>query len=683
MRGAVASTLRRRLWVMALIVIGALAAVSPAVASAAPWAETTNLSDSVNDNGIQEVAIDPNGNAFAVWAHLTGNGSYVQASTRPAGGKWSAPVQLSPFAEEISVLDPDVAVDAAGNAIATWTQYEYGGSYIRASTRPAGGEWSAPIDLTPYVRPPDRVNDPSVAMDPAGDATVAWTEIGRETSVLRTRTLPAGAKEWTAPEIASPSGWSFQSQPVLVDAGGDTALVWLRNATIQSKPTLEAALRPAGEGWQPAVALPSTANNLFMPRAGIDGAGNVTVAWQSFGEGGANIESADVTAGGGWGTPTVVEALPGSEPEFLALAENSSGEAMVTYEAYEPGSFTTRVRVATRPAGGTWQSPVILSPAGIRSVASTIAIDSAGNATMLWRSQTVEDCITLQVLKKPAGGEWSAPVDLTPALRGFFIDEQAIEGPVLAVNDDGDAAVAWLKRGEGRFESTIQATTAETDNPPHLADASVTPNLWGGLGGTSTITAKATDDRGVAQAYAIVTGPSGGKFKVGLEGLNSEYEGAYHVPANVGTVPRTYSVTVFAEDTTGQLASGSAGTITVEPSGTPNPGYLRFEPGSLRFGAHSIAAGETTVRTVVLSDEGKPGSPAISGTVKSSSPEFTLVGGTKDGLAFTVAPGSPQTIEVAFTPSAKGQREGRLTLVRTDGRSQPNAGVALFGWGVK
>jgi hypothetical protein len=680
MRGAVASTLRGRLWVMALIVIGALAAVSPAVASAAPWAETTNLSDSVNDNGIQEVAIDPNGNAFAVWGHFTGNGSYVQASTRPAGGKWSAPVRLSPFEEEVTILDPDVAVDAAGNAVATWTQYEGSGrAYIRTSTRPAGGEWSAPVNLTPII---GNVGSPSVAMDPAGDATVAWTEYGRETAVLRTSTLPAGSKAWSAPVNASPSGQNLQSQPVLVDAAGDTALVWLRRSTFQSNWTLEAALRPAGEGWQPAVAQPSGAPTAYSPRAAIDGAGNVTVAWESFNESGANIESADVTLGGGWGAPTVVEAV-GGEPEYLALAENSAGEAMVTYEAKEPGTFKTRVRVASRPAGGVWQSPVILSPPGIRSVASTIALDSAGNATLLWRSQTVEECITLQVLKKPAGGEWSAPVDLTPALRGFFIEEQAIEYPVLAVNDDGDAAVAWKKRGETRYESTVQATTAETDNPPHLADASVTPNLWGSLGGTSTIAAKATDDRGVAQAYAIVTGPSGGKFKVGLEGLNSEYEGTYHVPANVGTVPRTYSVTVFAEDTAGQLASESAGTITVEPSGTPNPGYLKFEPGSLRFGAHSIAAGETTVRTVVLSDEGKPGSPAISGFVKSSSPEFTLVGGTKEGLAFTVAPGSPQTIEVAFKPSAKGQREGRLTLVRADGRSQPNAGVALFGWGVK
>jgi hypothetical protein len=672
-----------RLGAAALIVIGVLAVVSPAVASAAAWEGPKDLSDSTSKNAGQQVAIDQNGNAVAVWNHWPGgggDGSYVQASTRTAGGEWSSPVALSPqLGEEWDIFSPDVAMDAAGDAVAIWSQNTPGTQFaLEASIKPAGGEWSAPVTLSATGV---TGSDATLAMDPAGDATVVWSD--RSPSILHARTLSIGAKEWSAPVTIAGAGGEFSDIQVLYNAAGDAGMVW-RRKTGEFKYALEGALRPAGGEWQPPVALASTAYSPFFPQAAIDPAGNVTAAWDSI-HGEEVVETADLTVGGGWGPRTVIEAITWSEPsiEHLALAIDRAGNALLAFEAREEGSFKTRVRVASRPSGGAWQSPVLLSPAGVSTRTAALAFDGAGDATLLWRAAPTSDHVVLQALKKPAGGEWTTPVDLTPVLAGNSVEEQAIEYPALAVDGDDDAVTAWTLN-ISRYESTVQASTIELDNPPHLSGGAIVPNLWGGGGGTSEITATASDDRGIGAVRAVITLPKGGTAEIELPAVGGgAYEGSYKVPFNPTASPQTYAVEVVAEDTSGQVTREAAGTITVEPKGTPNPGYLVFEPGTLRFGAHSISGGETTIHTVVLRNDGKAGSPPITGFVRSSNPEFTLIGAGKEGLPFTVAPGSPQTLEVAFKASAKGPQEGRLTLVRADGRGQPNASVALFGWGLK
>src|SRR5438309_8882326 len=96
-----------------------------------------------------QVALDPAGNAIAVWSR-TGTTSphphVVQAAVRPVGGGWQPAQDLSvPGPDAGQDADsPQIALDAAGNAIAVW----YGGGVIQAAVRPADGVWQAPEDLS-------------------------------------------------------------------------------------------------------------------------------------------------------------------------------------------------------------------------------------------------------------------------------------------------------------------------------------------------------------------------------------------------------------------------------------------------------------------------------------------------------------------------------------------------------
>jgi hypothetical protein len=226
------------------------------------------------------------------------------------------------------------------------------------------------------------------------------------------------------------------------------------------------------------------------------------------------------------------------------------------------------------------------------------------------------------------------------------------------------------------------AGLAPFDEAPELYAPSVTPSLWGGLGGESRIRVSAYDTRGLGNVYAIVTYPNSKEFEFPMEPLQPpRFEGTLKVPGNNTTNPRSYAVAVFAEDDIGQTTGIYAGSVTVEPKGVPNPGFIAVEPGFLRFGA--VTLGQLAAyHTVTVRNTGKPGSPTVSGLLRSTDPQFFMLGAGTDGLPISLEPGEEAVVDVGFQPGTKGQQSARLSVVRDDGR-QTNTGVSLFGWGVK
>ena len=248
------------------------------------------------------------------------------------------------------------------------------------------------------------------------------------------------------------------------------------------------------------------------------------------------------------------------------------------------------------------------------------------------------------------------------------------QGSVSAEDTNGAFAEAFA----GEIEV---AGLPQFDEPPYISAASAAPSVWGGWGGSTRISVDASDTRSLANVYAIVTNPDNSETEILLEASSfSHFEGLLNLPANFGGDPQTYSVSAFAEDDIGQTTGAYAGTVTVEPKGTPHPGHLTLEPASLHFGPVSI--GHEVSASVVLRNTGKPGSPPVSGFLRTSEPQFFLPGASDEGLPFTLKPGEERIFAVGLQPSVRGQQVGRLALVRADGR-QPNKGVSLFGWGVK
>ena len=139
--------------------------LKPAVLPAAPPAE-----EGAEGSGIlreqrrlgmtlPEVAIDARGDAVATWTDTGPDSSAVQASTRPAEGTWQSPMNVSLPGEQPT--EAKLAQDAQGHAVSVW----YAGGVIAATTRQPSGSWQEPVAIS--AEDEEAGNDPQLAITPA------------------------------------------------------------------------------------------------------------------------------------------------------------------------------------------------------------------------------------------------------------------------------------------------------------------------------------------------------------------------------------------------------------------------------------------------------------------------------------------------------------------------------------
>ncbi len=146
-----------------------------------PAADVATMPKSVIPNAIQ-IAVNADGDTAVVWTRRDPdseedvNATFVEASVRPAGGSFSPPVRVSlPIVEGQSAVEPSIAIDADGNAVIVWRYNDGTDQVIEASDRPAGGGFSSPEVIS------GAGNDsfePDVAIDAAGNAVAVWVRVG-------------------------------------------------------------------------------------------------------------------------------------------------------------------------------------------------------------------------------------------------------------------------------------------------------------------------------------------------------------------------------------------------------------------------------------------------------------------------------------------------------------------------
>jgi len=132
------------------------------------WGAEVDLADGQDP----QVAVDPQGNATAIWTGSSPDGSVVRSSGRTAAGPWSDPVDLAADSDVDSVGYPWVAVDPQGDATAIWARTNSSTVIAQASRHVAGSGWGAEVDLS-VGRAINAL--PAAGVDPQGYATLVWS----------------------------------------------------------------------------------------------------------------------------------------------------------------------------------------------------------------------------------------------------------------------------------------------------------------------------------------------------------------------------------------------------------------------------------------------------------------------------------------------------------------------------
>ena len=496
-----------------------LLTVTPAVAAPA-WLAPTNLSVGNEDGEDPQVAAGPQGEAIAIWESYDGSGTTIETASRPPGGSWSTPTQLT--APGLDAYNPEIAIGPQGEAIAIWARVDGGKPLIQVATRAVDGGWSAATNLSAPGQQADR---PQVAIDAQGNAIAAWERSDGSHYIVQAATRPAGGS-WSAPAGLSAAGQNATNPMLAVNPEGEAITVWERYSG--SHFVVQVATRHAGGGWSAATNLSAAAKDGTRPQVALDPRGDAVVLWRSGDGSDLVVETASRPPGGSWSAPAELTA-PGLDAYAPRIAVDAQGNAIAAWERFDGSHYI--VQAATRPAGGTWSVPASLSAPGHDAGRPAIGVDAVGSAIVAW-SRSDGSHYIVQAAARPPAGTWSAPVDLSGPGEDAY-------APQLATDLWGDAVAVW--EGDDGSHSIVQAAGYDATGPqlaglsiPAQGRAgvpvpfSVSPlDVWSGLGGTSW------------------------SFGDGAAGAGAGVEHAY---ARAGT----YQVTVTAADSLGNPTSTAA-----------------------------------------------------------------------------------------------------------------------------
>jgi hypothetical protein len=250
-----------------------------------------STSHRVSDIYASQIAVDPVGNMTAVWEAPEGHSFVVQSATRPAGGSWSAPVDLS----KEGAGSPQVAVDPEGEATAVWLLEREGGnrSVVQSATRPAGGSWSAPVDLSPVKQD---AWSPQVALDPQGGATAIWEEETR--GAIQSATRLAGGS-WSPSVKLSAAGEVGFAPQVAMDSQGNATAVWEGRRNGSRGSLIQSATRPAGGSWSAPINLSTPGGKAREAQIAVGPQGDTTAIWARSNGRDLVVQGAMRPAGGG------------------------------------------------------------------------------------------------------------------------------------------------------------------------------------------------------------------------------------------------------------------------------------------------------------------------------------------------------------------------------------------------
>jgi hypothetical protein len=238
---------------------------------------------------------------------------------------------------------PKIAMNAQGGGLIVWVQPEMNVDSTYGAAFTANQPPKTPQLLENYTT--NDTQDPAVAISSDGSKGLAmWVQRSNGPYDLYTAEFTADTG-WKAPEkfMTAPD---FVALPALtIDQTATVTAVWAQPIA-SGKVNLVAARRPAGQPWGPLTAL-ETGNNaggytdeIPVPVAGLDSAGNVTVAWaRKLNPDRKEYSFSIVTrrfSAGMWQpeqTLAMKSPLRASDPD-LAVAED--GRAAIGFNYYHP-----------------------------------------------------------------------------------------------------------------------------------------------------------------------------------------------------------------------------------------------------------------------------------------------------------------------------------------------------------
>jgi len=305
-----------------------------------------------------------------------------------------------------------------------------------------GVRWSGPHTLARYAGVANgSAHGVLLTANARGDMAAVW--------VVRDQiwaSVGRAGGDFGAPELVGSLGNLFTATGGLsaaVEPSGDVLVAF---GTTDDSPagkhrTIQVARRPAGGAFQAPVTVLATTSTIHGLALALDAAGTATLAWSQFDDRAFHVQVATAPPGGTFGAARPIsDPLPvlGTEPLTLAVAR--TGAAIVAW--LEPGSATTQIAVATRPAGGAFGPPQAVAAVQGTAAASHApfaVINRRGDAAVIWSPGCGAAPRRILAVTRRAHRAFGPPELVSGRDAGAQVDAPSN----VAIDPTGAVTVAW------------------------------------------------------------------------------------------------------------------------------------------------------------------------------------------------------------------------------------------------
>ncbi len=361
------------------------------------WGDSSRLSTPGNYQAlVPQIRFDSQGNGLAIWMQLDQTGAEVWSSRFVKGTGWQAPIRLDRTRN--TGFGASLAIDTEGNAFAVWGkgETEYGNSDIWASRFTPAGGWQAPVRVgsSANIGIYDQAEQPQVAVDAAGNAYVLWVQRASESPVWVAR-YQVGSGWQPAVSLGAARRGDPYAPRLAVSGSGQVMALW--NAFVPSGTWYRfdlwwSALATPGGSWtSPALLENDDVGDAMNQVLTVDGAGNFHAIWQQ--QDVSNYRSDLVhrryTPGVGWEATTTVSTANGTyfQNRFPSLVADRNGNLMALWGVYKSGSGGAEEGTFARRyvAGEGWRATVRVGATGAAAAATTsLDVQADGSIAATW-----------------------------------------------------------------------------------------------------------------------------------------------------------------------------------------------------------------------------------------------------------------------------------------------------------
>lgn len=345
-----------------------------------------------------------------------------------------------------------------------------------------------------------------------------------------------------------------------MNAAGDAAVAWVETADDDATYRVRAALRPAGEPFEPALTLASgLPSPTPLPDVAIDATGEATIVWGD----GTAIRHATMSVDGAGSTGTVAAPVGPTQPQ---VGMSDAGETIVVWRGGDARIYGAR-RPTTSDPFAAW--PTAISGAG--ATAPRIATAPSGATAVTWLAAgSMIPFVRVYAATRTPGDDFGAPTAVSP-------DGELASAPTLAIAGTGASLIGWT--AEFTDVRAVAGTPGDPSGPVETLSS----------GATITTTATAAD--GAGNGLVAFVDQLDGSPEVVVAGYDAAPPtiDALHVPAE-GVAGTSIAMSVDAFDAWGWTASWD------------------FGDGETATGAtveHAFAPGEHDVRVTVTDPAGQ------------------------------------------------------------------------------